>query len=167
MVKTPCFHCRGHRFHPWWETKILYAVWYGQIHPLKTKNTTPPKNPHKPIGTGRSKTILGARKHGTVGSWLSCQEKLDPKLVEGKAENQLGYSKYLEVMALAREEKKVVLKWRLLRSALKNRLLGLSPQNFTSPTLNETWKGKWRNPWRGRMPTRLSWCQNSHTQTGI
>ena len=45
MVKIPWFHFRGHRFDPWWETKILYAVWYGQVHPPKTKNTTPPKNP--------------------------------------------------------------------------------------------------------------------------
>ena len=26
VVKTPCFHCRGHRFNPWSDTKIPHAV---------------------------------------------------------------------------------------------------------------------------------------------
>ena len=26
VVKTPCFHCRGHRFNPWSGTKIPHAV---------------------------------------------------------------------------------------------------------------------------------------------
>ena len=30
VVKTPCFHCRGHRFYFWLRTKIPHAVWHGQ-----------------------------------------------------------------------------------------------------------------------------------------
>ena len=29
-VKTPSFHCRGHRVHPWWGTKIPHAAECGQ-----------------------------------------------------------------------------------------------------------------------------------------
>ena len=30
MVKSPCYHCRGHRFDPSWGTKIAYAAGCGQ-----------------------------------------------------------------------------------------------------------------------------------------
>ena len=37
VVKTPCFHCRGHGFDPW-GTKILHAARCG--HKNKNKNKT-------------------------------------------------------------------------------------------------------------------------------
>ena len=30
MVKTPCFHCRWHKFYPWSGSKIPLAAWHGQ-----------------------------------------------------------------------------------------------------------------------------------------
>ena len=29
VVRTQCFHCRGHGFNPW-GNKILHATWHGQ-----------------------------------------------------------------------------------------------------------------------------------------
>ena len=43
MVRTPCFHCRGHRFNPWSGTKIPHGAtktWDSQINKhLKNKQT--------------------------------------------------------------------------------------------------------------------------------
>lgn len=30
VVKTPCFHCKGHGFGLWLRLKFLHAVWQGQ-----------------------------------------------------------------------------------------------------------------------------------------
>ena len=30
VVRTPHFHCRRHKFNPWWGTKILRASWHGE-----------------------------------------------------------------------------------------------------------------------------------------
>ena len=40
VVRTPCFHCRGHGFDPWNPgsgTKIPQATWYGQKQTNKQK----------------------------------------------------------------------------------------------------------------------------------
>ena len=29
MVKTPCFHCRWHKFYPWSGSKIPLEAWHG------------------------------------------------------------------------------------------------------------------------------------------
>ena len=32
VVRTPCFHCRGHGLIPGWGTKIPHVPWYSQIN---------------------------------------------------------------------------------------------------------------------------------------
>ena len=37
VVKTPCFHCRGHGFDPSRGTMIMHATWWGQKKKIKLK----------------------------------------------------------------------------------------------------------------------------------
>lgn len=53
MVKTPCFHCRWHKFYPWSVIKIPIAAWHGKK-----------KKKKKCLDTGREKREKG-REEGS------------------------------------------------------------------------------------------------------